>query len=115
MNQENINKLHQVRQMMVAGARRGIIPSWNSGIELINSVLFDENGAGAVLNPHSNNLKEPIIVFECQACSTKFTRDDQNFFEYQRGLCPSCWHHDLKIIQLTTKSEQEQINAVLEV
>jgi len=61
-----------------------------------------------------SNLKEPIIVFECQACFTKFTRDDQNSDEQQNGLCPSCWHHDLKIIKLTTRSEQDRINAVLE-
>jgi len=65
-------------------------------------------------NTPSSNLKEPVIVFECQACFTTFKESDQDTWERLYHLCPSCWSPDLKITQLTTRSEQERINAVLE-
>ena len=104
MKQENINKLHQVRQMM--GER-----DMSEGIQLINSVLLDENGVGAVLNPHSNNLKEPVIVVECQACFTIFKESDQKGTARIYHLCPSCDSADIKIVY---PKLQEQITAVLE-
>ena len=100
MRQENINKLHQVRQMLVERDMTG-------GIQLINSVLLDENGAGAVLNPHSSNL----IVYECQACFTIFKESDQKGTARIYHLCPLCDSADIKIVY---PKLQEQINAVLE-
>jgi len=96
MKQENINRLHQARRTLINR------PDTLRAVELINAVLLDENGAGAV------PFKE--LAYECQACFTQFQCEDQTFFEHVHNLCPSCWHSDLKIVP----TSQDRINAVLE-
>jgi len=53
------------------------------------------------------------MIYECQACFTKFRKKDQTILERFYGRCPSCWCKDLKVIKAPEKEEVETVDSIM--
>jgi len=67
MKQSNVRKLYLVKQMMLKSQEEDIR---NKVIQIVNSVLLDENGSKAVLYPY-NSLRENILQLWGEAMKPK--------------------------------------------